>query len=118
MYSPPAGFEDIFTDAEQTDNLGPWATLEVEGVDSFRCRRPMPRAVAVLGNATKSKISEQSRNDYVGLFVSQHMSKKSLDKLLVGMMTGRYPVDATARVCQALAIWGTARPTVPLSISR
>lgn len=117
MYDPPAGFEDILTDAEQSDNLGSWATLEVEGVASFRARKPMPNAVAVLGNAVQAKISDSSRNDYIGLFVQNHLTSKSLDKLMVGMMTGRYPEDAVSRVCRALSIWGTARPTLPSSTS-
>jgi len=89
----------------------------VQGVGTFRCRKPMPNAVAVLGSAVQAKISEQSRNDYIGLFVQNHLSSKAFDKLMVGMMVGKYPADAVAKVCQALAIWGTARPMLPSSTS-
>jgi hypothetical protein len=89
----------------------------VPDVATFRCRKPMPNAVAVLGSAVQSKISDQSRNDYIGLFVANHLSDKAFDKLMVGMMTGKYPADSVSKVCHALAIWGTARPTLPSSTS-
>jgi len=117
MYDPPAGFEDILADAEQSDNLGDWQKLEVPDVGTFRCRKPMPNAVAVLGNAVQAKISDQSRNDYIGLFVQNHLSSNAFDKLVVGMMAGKYPTDSVTRVCHALAVWGTARPTLPSSTS-
>lgn len=118
VYSPPAGFTDALSDAENSPNQAGFHPLEVPGVDTFLCRKPMANAVGAIGNAVNSKISEEERNNYIGLFVRNHLSEDAWDQLTEGMMRGRYPSNAVGEVCRAISTWGTARPTRRSSISR
>lgn len=117
-YQAPASFEDAFSDSHDDTRRSPFRDLEVPGVGTFQARKPMPNAVGVLGNAVNSKIGEDERNNYIGLFVQNHLSDESFDDLLEGMSRGRYGVDAVQEVCQAISTWGTSRPTRRSSTSR
>lgn len=111
VYSPPASFTDAFSDAEEAPPTGNFRELEVRGVGVFWARKPMANAAGALGNAVNAKISDEERNNYIGLFVQNHLADESWDDLIEGMMTGQYPADAVGEVCRAITTWGTARPT-------
>lgn len=111
MYDPPDGRADCEFDAAEVPHTGAFHPLEVRNVDTFLCRKPMGNAVGALGSSVSAKISEESRNDYVGLFVKNHLEPASWDQLIEGMMLGKYPPDSVQEVCRAIATWGTARPT-------
>lgn len=119
MYDPPPGYADFLDDVEGSDiEPGPYRHLEVEGIGSFRCRRPMPNSCAALGAAAGAKITDHERTKYVGLFVQNHMHPDDFDDLLLSMMCGGLRDDAIGEVCRAIATWGTARPTGRSSTSR
>jgi hypothetical protein len=112
VYSPPSSFKDALADAQDTPSEGPYRELEVRGVGMVTARKPMANAVGSLGNAMHAKISEEERNNYIGLFVVNHLSPDSWDDLVDGMMAGKFDTDdAVGEVCKAISTWGTARPT-------
>lgn len=118
VYSPPDSFTDVFHDADNAPSTGPYRELEVPRVGTFLCRKPMANAVGSMGNAVNSKISDEARNDYIGLFVVNHLAPEAWDDLIEGMTTGKYPYNAVGEVCRAITTWGTARPTRRSSTSR
>lgn len=110
-YKPPSGMTDCEFDAAEVPFDGPFKPLEIRGVDTLMCRKPMGNAVGNLGKAVDAKISEDDRNSYIGLFVQNHLHPDSWDQLIEGMMLGKYQANAVQEVCQAITTWGTARPT-------
>lgn len=109
-YTPPASFTDALEDSQESTNTSKYRDLELPFA-TFKARKPMPNAVGSLGSAVNSKIEATEQNNYVGLFVQNHLDSDSFDDLIEGMMTGRYPEDAVQQVNEAIVTWGTARPT-------
>ena len=97
---------------------GPFHDLFVEGVGTVRARKPMPNAVPALAMAANADISGLKRTAYHERFVRNHIAPGEAERLLMGMMRGEFPHDTYSLVSEAVATWGTARPTSPSSISR
>lgn len=116
VYAPPDSFKDALSDAEMAANTSGYHELEVPDIGVFLSRKPMANAAGMLGNAVNAKISDEERNNYIGLFVQNHLAPESWDDLIEGMMLGHYPFNAVGEVCRAITTWGTARPTRRSSI--
>lgn len=122
MYDPPPGYDDCEADAE--DHPTPEGTkyhpIEVDGVGFIHARKPLPNAIPALAGAANSKIKVESRIDHLDIFVQNHLLPGEFEALLARMMDPdeNMPADAMLRVSRAIATAGTARPTVPSSISR
>lgn len=118
MYEPPPGFDDMLGDAELVPMEGPFRTLEVPGVGSVLARRPMPRSTAALAMSANAKIDATARQDYLTLFVRNHLADGEYERLMVAMINGEAPPDTLGRVARSISTWGTARPMLPSSASR
>ena len=118
MYDPPPGFDDMIGDAELTPPDGPFTPLDVPEVGEVIARRPMPNAVPALAMSTNAKIDALARQNYLTLFVQNHLDTGEYERLLAAMMEGDLPADTIGRVARTIATWGTARPTSPSPASR
>ncbi|MBV9869129.1 MAG: hypothetical protein JO214_00660 [Frankiaceae bacterium] len=122
MYDPPPGYPDCESDAEDfpTPEDRHYRELEVEGVGVLHARKPLPNAIPALAGAANSKVSGQSRIDYLNIFIQNHLAPGEYEVLLAKMLDPEtdLPEDAVLRVSRAIATAGSARPTVPSSISR
>lgn len=115
MYTAPSGYTDLLADAED-GRAGPFRDLEVPGVGTVRARSPLPNAVGALGMAANSKISDMEKQEYMTLFLQNHLDSASMDRLYVAMMIEPdSPENTMQRVARAIATIGTARPTMPSS---
>lgn len=113
MYEPPPGFDDMLSDAETVPSPDSFHPLQVDDVGVVSARKPMPNAVPAVAMATNSKISPQSRLDYLVLFVRNHLAPGEYERVACEMITGSFPPDSVERIARAVATWGTARPTSP-----
>lgn len=122
MYDPPPGYVDCESDAADapTPPGVPFHEIEVEGVGTIHARKPLPNAIPALAGAANSKVSGQSRIDYLDIFVQNHLAEGEFEHLLSRMMDPdeEMPADAMLRVSRAIATAGSARPTRPSSTSR
>ncbi|AYD82035.1 hypothetical protein I5G60_gp40 [Mycobacterium phage Saguaro] len=122
MYDPPPGYADCEADAENypTPPGHPYHELAVDGVGVLHARRPLPNAIPALAGAANSKVSPESRIDYLTIFVQNHLAPGEAEELLAKMMDPDedMPDDTMLRVSRAIATAGTARPTQPSSTSR
>lgn len=112
-HQPPPGFDDMQGDADDfpSPDDGPWHPLTVEGVGVIQARKPMPNAIPTLAAAANSRLSDAKRTGFHVRFVRTHVAPGEADRLLIGMATGEFPHDAYSLVSNAIATWGTARPT-------
>ncbi|UYL88143.1 hypothetical protein SEA_EVAA_32 [Gordonia phage Evaa] len=117
MYDPPAGHDDLGSDAEEVETTSRWQPLIVEDVGTITARKPQPAAAHALAMAANAKVSAETKVDHLTLFVRKHISDDDYEGLLAGMMEGTMPINAVQKVARALSVWGTARPTQPLSRS-
>lgn len=120
MFSPPSGILDCESDGtddehRRGDRTGKYLELDVPKVGVVHARKPLPNAIPVLAGTVNSKITAQSRNDYLNLFLTNHLAPGTYETLLMRMMTEDLPGDSIMRVCRAIATSGTARPTWPSS---
>jgi hypothetical protein len=118
MFNPPDGCVDMLADAELSTNNGPFLDLEVPDVGVVRARRPMPNAAANLAMSENSKIAGAARLEHRTRFLRNHLADGEHERLTAAMMTDDLPYDTMERVTRAVAVWGTARPTLPSSASR
>lgn len=118
MFDPPPGYEDMLGDAETAPSSDRYDTVLVPDIGTFRARRPMPSGIAALAMAGNSALDDQSRSDYIVLFVRNHLAEDELERAYFKMMTGEAPADTLERIARAVATWGTARPTSPSLPSR
>lgn len=117
MFDPPPGDTDLAADVEDlpADTRG-YRDLAIEGIDiTVKARRPQPRSAHAIAAAANSKASVEMKIDHVTLFVRHHIRDEDYEEILRGTLTGEYPSDTMTRVARELAIWGTARPTMPWS---
>jgi len=110
MFSPPPGFEDLVSDAEDCPPTGPLLELDVPSVCTLTARKPSPQGAAALAMSASSTIPDVDRAAYLVRFVSDHLGDGELERVYVGMMTESYPADAIELIARAVATWGTARP--------
>lgn len=115
MYDPPAGYEDLESDAEEMALPIKRYELEVPGVGTIMAAKPLPFSAAALAMTANAKIPLTSQIGYLNLFVRNHIGDDAYEKLLVDMMEGHAPTEALGLVARAIATWGTARPTSPSS---
>lgn len=122
MYDPPPGHIDCESDGEDhpTPPDHPYRELEVDGVGILHARKPLPNAIPALAGAANSKITAQSRIDYLDVFVQNHLAEGEFEGLLARMMDPDLdmPPDTMLRVSRAIATVGSARPTRRSSTSR
>jgi hypothetical protein len=112
MYNPPAGFEDLLDDAESSDrDAGPFRELEVVGMGVFRARRTIPGSTGALAMSANAQIANDAKAGYLNLFLQNHLADGEYNRLVEGLIEGRFPEDAVVRLTRALATQGTARPT-------
>lgn len=113
-FEPPAGYVDCDDDADKAPpNTGPFKEIDVPGVGVIHARRPLPNAIPALSSAANPKVSDQSRLDYLDLFVLNHLAPGEFEDILVRMTDPDtdLPPDSMLRVSRAIATAGTARPT-------
>ncbi|CAA0078303.1 Uncharacterised protein [Mycolicibacterium vanbaalenii] len=115
MFDPPPGYHDMLGDAEHNTRQSGYANLDVDEVGVVRARYPLPNAVPNLAMANTDKISRASQLMHLKRFLRAHV--EDLDQYLVAMMDGTLPADTVERIAKAVAAWGTARPTLPSSVS-
>lgn len=110
---PPNGFLDMEGDAEDhpTPPNSPWHEIVVEGVGPVLARKPMPNAIPALARAADSDMPPEKRLAHHVRFVRNHVAPGEADRLLVGMMKKKFPHDSYSLVSEAIATWGTGRPT-------
>ncbi|MFA5707946.1 hypothetical protein [Mycolicibacterium sp.] len=116
MFDPPPGYDDMLADAEQCiRDPGPFRELDVEDVGIVMARRPLPNAVPAFAMAASpnTKISDEARQEYLTLFVTNHLQPGEYERVLVNMMEGDAPAHAVHQIAYSLATWGTGRPTRP-----
>lgn len=112
MAKPPPGYIDMLGDAEDVPSPpGPYQDIEVEGVGTVRARKPMPNAVPNLAHSVAAHIDNTARADHLTRFVRNHLEYGEANRLLAGMIMGEFPADTYRLVGEAIATWGTARPT-------
>lgn len=106
----------MLADADRRPNKKKLRPLEVPEVGTVMARPPMPGAAAALAMAANAKIDAVSRQNYLVLFVKNHIGDVEYERLLYEMMIGELPADTVEQVARAVAVWGTARPTSPSSL--
>jgi len=112
MYSPPPGYADLLSDAEDRPATGVFVRLEVPEVGTVLARKPGPTGVASLAMSGNPSLSNLDRTDHMVQFVSQHLDDGELERLYFSMMVESGPTNSIERAARALATWGTARPYV------
>lgn len=110
-FEPPPGYVDMLDQAEESTFTKHFHPLDVDQVGVVKARKPMPNAVAALAMAANSSAGNEAQVDYLVLFVRNHIDEGELDRLFLGMMRGELPANTINLVSQAVATWGTARPT-------
>lgn len=110
MFDPPAAFDDMLADADDTPATGAFQPLKVPGVGVISARKPMPNAAAALGSAVNAKISGTARQIHLTRFVRNHLAPGEHQRLVDGIDDETFPADTVTRVARAIATWGTARP--------
>lgn len=115
MYDAPPGFDDMLADAQRRPAAGRFHPLEVPDVGTVMARKPMPGAAAALAMAANSKIDAMARQNYLVLFVKNHLGDATYEDVLYRMLVGELPETAVEKIARAVATWGTARPTSPSS---
>lgn len=110
MFSPPPGFEDLLSDAEDCPIVGGVRELDVPSVGSVMARKAAPQGIGWLGMSANSGVASPDRAAYLVRFASEHLGEGELERVYVEMMMESFPADAVERVVRAVATWGTARP--------
>lgn len=125
MNSAPSGYDDFASDAEDAPPLGPVRDLHVEGVGVVRARKPLPRSGAALVAAVRPQMPahfDQARRQDVTAklsaqgverFLRLHLDDGEYERIADAMMDDALPDDTIGRVLEAIAAWGTGRPTRP-----
>lgn len=114
MYEPPSSVIDLESDAEETPITGSFRPLEISGYGTISARKPQPAAVAMIAAAVRSKASAEFRNEALVMFIQAHMSADDFGEMMRRQITGEVPDRfSVGDVAEALATWGTARPTKP-----
>lgn len=114
MFDPPPGYDDMAGDAEDHPAVGPYRELMVEGVGVVKARKPLPNAIPVLASAVQAKIKKAERQHHMLRFVRTHLADGELERIGEAMLdddTGSIDPNATQLIAQAIAGWGTPRPT-------
>lgn len=111
----PAAYADLESAAEDAPVTGKMRQLDVPGVGVIVARKPAPRAADVLAKSVRSRMSNKGKIDHLMLFLQDHMDPDGVAQLLSRMVDGNAPPDAIAACAQAIATWGTSRPTGPSS---
>lgn len=75
----------------------------------------MPHSIANLAAAYRADIPAGKQQEHLVRFLRGHLADGEYERLMRGMMTDELPEDTVALVVEAIATWGTARPTVPSS---
>lgn len=109
--NPPPSFEDMLGDAEGVELIGPYHQIDVDKVGPVQARKPMPNAIPNLAQSARADVPDSTRTEHLNRFVRNHLNLGEADRLLEGMMCGDLPADTFSLVAQAIAVWGTARPT-------
>lgn len=107
MFPPPPADDDLMSDLEP----GRWHTVQAAGL-TLQARAPLPRALAVLRAATTADRDQQTRQDFTGRFLRDHLSEQShaeLYRALVDPEAEASP-DTLEEVMRAVATLGTSRP--------
>lgn len=75
----------------------------------------MPNSLSALANASRADVSDESRADYLTLFVRNHLDMDELERIFAAqvMADADMPADAIPRIARAISTWGTGRPTRP-----
>lgn len=115
MYSPPPGYEDLLSDAENHQPLGLLAPLDIPELGTVQALKPCPCGVAWLAMSSNPKASPAERTDHLVRFVNEHLAEGELERLYFDMMLESGPRDSVERVARSLATWGTARPYVAVA---
>lgn len=122
----PPGYEDMEADAELSDRPPhPYRPVEVEGVGPVVFRPPLPAAVPVLAAAVRADTKDDARDNArrraaTVRFLTLHLAPGEWERIAARMLDpdDDLPDDTEQRIVQAIAGWGTARPTVPSATLR
>lgn len=118
-FDPPPGYDDALDDAESVPLRPNFHRIKVPEVGWISARKPMPNAVASLAMVGNPKLKLEARAEFMMLFVRNHLDEGELDRVLYRMLTSPTAHPHTIeKIAQAVATWGTARPTSPSSRSR
>lgn len=101
----------------------PWEHEMLEDFfgEDFEVRRPTAQALAAFSLCSGKYINQKMQNDMVGLFIKQHMSEKSHERVYVRMMDPDDPEftpQTLGELMRRIATIGTGRPTEPSQLSR
>lgn len=117
MYEPPPSYVDFDSDVEDAGPpTRPYREFEMPNYGPVQARKPQPAAVTLLVAATNSKASDEFRNEANVLFLQRHLAPDDFEQVMYRMVAGEVPeAFSLGKVVEALATWGTARPTMPSS---
>lgn len=117
MYEPPPSYVDFDSDVEDAGlPTSLYRTFELPDYGPVQARKPQPAAVTLLVAATNSKASDEFRNEANVQFLQRHVAPDDFERIMFRMVTGEVPeAFSLGKVVEALATWGTARPTPPSS---
>lgn len=103
-------------DLVKTDEPPTWPHDTVEFMDDvWEVKKPQPQALAAFALASGKYITPKMQNDMVGLFIKNHLSEKSHERLYERMMDPEdtFSQEDTGQLMQKIATIGTSRPTEP-----
>lgn len=114
MYEPPSSVVDFEADAEDVPPTSSFRPLEIKGYGTVAARKPQPAAVAMIAAAVNSKASAEFRNEALVMFVQVHLSPEDFSEMMRRQIMSEVPAGfSIGDVAEALATWGTSRPTKP-----
>lgn len=99
---------------QDDDNVWPHDTVEFME-DTWEVKKPQPQALAAFALASGKYITPKMQNDMVGLFIKNHLSERSHERLYERMMDPEdsFSQEDTGQLMQKIATIGTSRPTGP-----
>ncbi|MGW5147527.1 hypothetical protein [Rhodococcus koreensis] len=93
-----------------------WTHDTVDFMDeTWEVKAPQPKALAAFALASGKYINPNMQNNMVGLFIKNHLSEKSHERLYERMMDAddEFTQEHAGLLMQKIATVGTSRPTGP-----
>lgn len=86
---------------ERLDSGWPYERIDYKG-DSLAVRKPQMQALAAFQLSSSKFISDERKNDIVGLFVDQHMGRESYDHVMGRLMNPDDPDYTTESIADVM----------------
>ena len=94
-------YDALNTGRERLDAGWPYERIDYKG-DSLAVRKPQMQALAAFQLSSSKFISDERKNDIVGLFVDQHMGRESYDHVMGRLMNPDDPDYTTESIADVM----------------